>query len=81
MLSGRGKILSATVTRLSVDGQGERASAVILLEEGIKVNSPLLEWEGFQYLLVPGTPVEVVLREMGETDDGNVISISPICRM
>ena len=73
MLSGRGKILSATVTRLSVDGQDERASAVILLEEGIKVNSPLLGWEGFQYLLVPGTPVEVVLQEMGETDDGNVI--------
>lgn len=74
LLSGRGKILSATVTRSSVEGnEVERVSAVILLEEGIKVNSPLIGWEGFEYLLVPGTPVEVVLQEMGETEGGDVI--------
>ena len=74
LLSGRGKILSATVTRTSVEGmEEERVSSVIMLEEGIKVNSPLIGWEGFQYLLVPGTPVEVVLQEMGETDEGDVI--------
>ncbi len=74
LLSGRGKILSATVTRTSVEGvEDERVSTVILLEEGIKVNSPLIGWEGFQYLLVPGTPVEVILQEMGETEEGEVI--------
>lgn len=74
LLSGRGKILSATVMRTSVEGvEEERVSSVIMLEEGIKVNSPLIGWEGFQYLLVPGTPVEVILQEMGETDEGDVI--------
>jgi uncharacterized OB-fold protein len=73
LLSGKGRILSATVTRSPVEGEDERASAVIMLEEGIKINSPLLGWEGYQYLLVPGTLVELVLQEMGETDDGNVV--------
>ena len=74
LLSGQGKILSATVTRSSVEGEEEkRVSSVILLKEGIKVNSSLIEWEGFEYLLVPGTPVEVVLQEMGENDEGDVI--------
>ena len=73
LLSGRGRLLSATVPR-SHEGQ-ERASAVILLEEGIKINSALVDWEGFRDLLVPGTPVELVLQEMevrenGETEGG-----------
>lgn len=72
LLSGRGRLLSATVTRSSA-AEEERASAVILLEEGIKINSPLVDWEGFRDLLVPGTPVELVLREMGETEGGETI--------
>ncbi|MEK6709790.1 MAG: hypothetical protein AABZ64_04345 [Nitrospinota bacterium] len=70
-LSGRGKLLSATVTR-SHEGQ-ERASAVILLEEGIKINSALADWEGFRDLLVPGTPVELVLQEMETRETGETV--------
>ncbi|MFC1491211.1 hypothetical protein ACFLQ0_01295 [Nitrospinota bacterium] len=73
MLSGRGKLLSATVMRSTVDGEEERVSAVIFLEEGIKINSPLIEWEGFQHLLVPGTPVELVLHEMGPNEEGDMV--------
>lgn len=68
-LSGKGQILSATVTRSAV-GEEARVSAVILLEEGIKVNSVILGWEGFEDMLVPGTPVEIVLQEMEETEEG-----------
>ena len=71
LLSGRGKLLSATVTR-SHEGQ-ERASAVILLEEGIKINSVLLDWEGFRDLLVPGTPVELVLQKMEVRETGETV--------
>jgi uncharacterized OB-fold protein len=71
LLSGRGKLLSATVTR-SHEGQ-ERASAVILLEEGIKINSVLVDWEGFRDLLVPGTPVELVLQEMEVRETGETV--------
>jgi uncharacterized OB-fold protein len=72
-LSGRGKLLSATVMRSSVEGEGERASAVILLEEGIKINSVLIGWEGYQYLMVPGTPVELVLHEMGMNEEDEMV--------
>ncbi|MBI2131733.1 MAG: hypothetical protein HYT99_02765, partial [Candidatus Tectomicrobia bacterium] len=71
LLSGRGRLLSATVTR-SHEGQ-ERASAVILLEEGIKINSALVDWEGFRDLLVPGTPVELVLQEMEVRETGETV--------
>jgi uncharacterized OB-fold protein len=73
LLSGKGKILSATVMRSMLDGQDERVSSVILLEEGIKINSPLIGWEGYEYLLIPGTPVELVLQEMGSNDDGQMV--------
>ena len=73
LLSGKGKILSATVMRSMQDGQDERVSSVILLEEGIKINSPLIGWEGYEYLLVPGTPVGLVLQEMGSNDDGQMV--------
>ena len=72
-LSGKGKILSATVMPSPVAGDGERASAVILLEEGIKVNSVIIGWEGFQYMLEPGSPVELVLQEMGLNDDEELV--------
>ncbi len=72
-LSGKGKILSATVMLSPVAGDGERASAVILLEEGIKVNSVIIGWEGFQYMLEPGSPVELVLQEMGLNDDEELV--------
>ncbi|MDA0999951.1 MAG: hypothetical protein O2807_05465 [bacterium] len=71
-LSGRGQILSATVTRSAV-GEDARVSAVILLEEGIKVNSVILGWEGFEDMLVPGTPVEMVLQEMEKSEDGKTV--------
>lgn len=71
LLSGRGRLLSATVTR-SHEGQ-ERASAVILLEEGIKINSALVDWEGFRDLLVPGTPVDLVLQEMEVRETGETV--------
>ncbi|MFP6888342.1 MAG: hypothetical protein VCF07_01090 [Nitrospinota bacterium] len=59
--------------RSMLDGQDERVSSVILLEEGIKINSPLIGWEGYEYLLVPGTPVGLVLQEMGSNDDGQMV--------
>lgn len=70
LLSGKGKLLSATITRTTVRGDGERVSAVILLEEGIKINSHLLGWEGFRDMLVPGSPVELVLQNLGENEGG-----------
>ena len=72
LLSGRGKLLSATVTRSPAENE-ERASAVILLEEGIKINSHLVGWEGFRDLLVPGTSVELVLQEIEENDEGATV--------
>ncbi len=72
LLSGKGKLLSATVTRSSAEDE-ERASAVILLEEGIKINSHLVGWEGFRDLLVPGTPAELVLQEIEENDEGATV--------
>ena len=72
LLSGRGKLLSATVTRSSAEDE-ERTSAVILLEEGIKINSHLVGWEGFRDLLVPGTPAELVLQEIEENEEGATV--------
>ena len=68
LLSGKGKLLSATITHSSVDGNVEHASAVILLDEGIKINSHLIGWEGYRDLLVPGSPVELVLQDLGENE-------------
>ncbi len=68
LLSGKGKLLSATVTRSSVEGNEERVSAVILLDEGIKINSHLIDWEGYRDMLVPGSPVELVLQDLGENE-------------
>ena len=68
LLSGKGKLLSATITHSSVDGDVEHASAVILLDEGIKINSHLIGWEGYRDLLVPGSPVELVLQDLGENE-------------
>ena len=67
-LSGKGKLLSATITHSSVDGNVEHASAVILLNEGIKINSHLIGWEGYRDMLVPGSPVELVLQDLGENE-------------
>ncbi len=67
-LSGKGKLLSATVTRSSVEGNEERVSAVILLDEGIKINSHLIGWEGYREMLIPGSPVELVLQDLGENE-------------
>ena len=68
LLSGKGRLLSATITHSSVDGDVEHASAVILLDEGIKINSHLIGWEGYRDLLVPGSPVELVLQDLGENE-------------
>ena len=68
LLSGRGKLLSATITRSSADGNLEHVSAVILLDEGIKINSHLIGWEGYRDMLVPGSPVELVLQDLGENE-------------
>ena len=68
LLSGKGKLLSATITHSSVDGNAEHVSAVILLDEGIKINSHLIGWEGYRDLLVPGSPVELVLQDLGENE-------------
>lgn len=68
LLSGKGKLLSATITHSSIDGDEEHASAVILLEEGIKINSHLIGWEGYRDMLVPGSPVELVLQDLGENE-------------
>ncbi len=68
LLSGKGKLLSATITHSSVDGDEEHASAVILLDEGIKINSHLIGWEGYRDMLVPGSPVELVLQDLGENE-------------
>ena len=68
LLSGKGKLLSATITRSSVDGNVEHVSAVILLDEGIKINSHLIDWEGYRDMLVPGSPVELVLQDLGENE-------------
>ena len=70
LLSGKGRLLSATVTRSSASGDGERVSAVILLEEGIKINSHLIGWEGYRDMLVPGSPVELALQDLGENEWG-----------
>ena len=70
LLSGKGRLLSATVTHSSVSGDGERVSAVILLEEGIKINSHLIGWEGYRDMLVPGSPVELALQDLGENEWG-----------
>ncbi len=67
-LSGKGKLLSATITHSSVDGNVEHASAVILLNEGIKINSHLIGWEGYRDMLIPGSPVELVLQDLGENE-------------
>ncbi|MCE2453118.1 MAG: hypothetical protein J4F48_09860 [Nitrospinae bacterium] len=67
-LSGKGKLLSATITHSSVDGNVEHASAVILLDEGIKINSHLIGWEGYRDMLIPGSPVELVLQDLGENE-------------
>ena len=74
-LSGRGKILSATIMRETAEGAGdrERASAVILLEEGIKINSLIIGWDGYRSMLSPGSPVELVLQEMGLNDDEEMV--------
>lgn len=68
LLSGKGKLLSATITRSSTDGNAEHVSAVILLDEGIKINSHLIGWEGYRDLLIPGSPVELVLQDLGENE-------------
>ena len=68
LLSGKGKLLSATITRSSTDGHLEHVSAVILLDEGIKINSHLIGWEGYRDMLVPGSPVELVLLDLGENE-------------
>lgn len=68
LLSGKGRLLSATITHSAAGGEGERVSAVILLEEGIKINSHLLGWEGYRDMLVPGAPVELVLQDLGENE-------------
>ena len=68
LLSGKGKLLSATITRSSSDGNLEHVSAVILLDEGIKINSHLIGWEGYRDMLVPGSPVELVLQDLGENE-------------
>ena len=68
LLSGKGKLLSATITRSSADGHLEHVSAVILLDEGIKINSHLIGWEGYRDMLVPGSPVELVLQDLGENE-------------
>lgn len=68
LLSGKGRLLSATITHSAAGGEGERVSAVILLEEGIKINSRLLGWEGYRDMLVPGAPVELVLQDLGENE-------------
>lgn len=70
LLSGKGRLLSATITHSTAGGEGERVSAVILLEEGIKINSHLLGWEGYRDMLVPGAPVELVLQGLGENEWG-----------
>ncbi len=67
-LSGKGKLLSATITHSSLDGDAEHVSAVILLDEGIKINSHLIGWEGYRDMLVPGSPVELVLQDLGENE-------------
>lgn len=74
-LSGRGKILSATIMRGTAEGarDRERASAVILLEEGIKINSLIIGWDGYRSMLSPGSPVELVLHEMGLNDYGQMV--------
>ena len=56
-----------------MDRKDESVSSVILLEEGIKINSPLIGWEGYEYLLVPGSPVELILQEMGLNDSGEMV--------
>ena len=68
LLSGKGRLLSATITRSTAGGEGERVSAVILLEEGVKINSHLLGWEGYRDMLAPGAPVELVLQDLGENE-------------
>lgn len=68
LLNGKGRLLSATITHSAAGGEGERVSAVILLEEGIKINSHLLGWEGYRDMLVPGAPVELVLQDLGENE-------------
>ena len=68
LLSGKGKLLSATITRSTADGNLEHVSAVILLDEGIKINSHLIGWEGYRDMLVPGSPVELVLQDLGENE-------------
>ena len=68
LLSGKGKLLSATITRSSAEGDSEHVSAVILLDEGIKINSDLIGWEGYRDMLVPGSPVELVLQDLGENE-------------
>ena len=68
LLSGKGKLLSATITSSTADGNSEHVSAVILLEEGIKINSHLIGWEGYRDLLVPGSTVELVLQDLGENE-------------
>ena len=68
LLSGKGKLLSATITHSSLDGDLEHASAVILLDEGIKINSHLIGWEGYRDLLIPGSSVELVLQDLGENE-------------
>ena len=74
-LSGRGKILSAAIMHETAEGAGdrERASAVILLEEGIKINSLIIGWDGYRSMLSPGAPVELVLQEMGLNDAGEMV--------
>lgn len=74
-LSGKGKILSATIMRKTAEGaeERERASAVILLEEGIKINSLIIGWDGYRYMLTPGSPVEMVLQELGLNEEGELV--------
>ncbi|MFL2931716.1 MAG: hypothetical protein ACJZ47_02795, partial [bacterium] len=73
MFGEKGKILSANVTRVSMDSTQERVSAVIMLDEGIRINSHLIDWEGFRYLLIPDTPVELVLEKLNEDENGNSV--------
>ena len=48
MFGEKGKLLSANVTRVSMDSTQERVSAVIMLDEGIRINSHLIDWEEFK---------------------------------
>ncbi|MFQ5894660.1 MAG: Zn-ribbon domain-containing OB-fold protein [Nitrospinota bacterium] len=70
-LSPRGKLVSHTLTRAVPGAEETHASGIIQLPEGLQVNSVLTEWGGSEENLCPGAPMEMVLRKVGEDEEGN----------